>query len=135
MTEALITDLAQFSALRVISRTSSMRYKGLNKPLPEIAQELHVDAVVEGSVLRSGGRVRISAQLVDTASDKHLWARSYERELRDVLLLQSEIARAIAVSQGTRARSQFPSRTLGARTGLRAEKACSRKRQRNSSRP
>jgi len=73
-----------------------MRYKTLNKPLAEIAQELRVDAVVEGSVLRSGGRVRISAQLVDSASDKHLWARSYERELRDVLALQSEVARAIA---------------------------------------
>jgi TolB-like protein/lipopolysaccharide biosynthesis regulator YciM len=95
-TEALITDLAQISALRVISRTSIMRYKALNKPLPQIAQELHVDAVVEGSVLRSGGRVRINAQLIDAASDKHLWARSYERELRDVLVLQSEIARAIA---------------------------------------
>jgi TolB-like protein/DNA-binding winged helix-turn-helix (wHTH) protein len=96
MTEALITDLAQISALRVISRTSSMRYKALNTPLPQIAQDLHVDAVVEGSVLRSGGRVRISAQLVDAASDKHLWAGSYERELRDVLVLQSEIARTIA---------------------------------------
>jgi TolB-like protein/DNA-binding winged helix-turn-helix (wHTH) protein/tetratricopeptide (TPR) repeat protein len=96
MTEALITDLAQISALRVISVTSSMRYKALNAPLPQIAQELHVDVVVEGSVLRSGGRVRINAQLVDAASDKHLWARSYERELRDVLVLQSEIARTIA---------------------------------------
>jgi TolB-like protein/DNA-binding winged helix-turn-helix (wHTH) protein/tetratricopeptide (TPR) repeat protein len=96
MTEALITDLAQISALRVISRTSSMHYKALNKPLTEIAQELRVDAVVEGSVLRSGGRVRITAELVDTASDKHLWAQSYERELRDVLVLQSEIARTIA---------------------------------------
>jgi TolB-like protein/DNA-binding winged helix-turn-helix (wHTH) protein/Tfp pilus assembly protein PilF len=96
MTEALITDLAQISALRVISRTSSMRYKALNEPLPQIARELHVDAVVEGSVLRSGGRVRITAQLVDVASDKHLWAQSYDRELRDVLVLQSEIARTIA---------------------------------------
>jgi TolB-like protein/DNA-binding winged helix-turn-helix (wHTH) protein/Tfp pilus assembly protein PilF len=96
MTEALITDLAQFSALRVISRTSSMRYKGLSKPLPQIAQELRVDAVVEGSVLRSGDRVRITAQLIDTASDKHLWAQTYERELRDVLVLQSEVARTIA---------------------------------------
>jgi TolB-like protein/DNA-binding winged helix-turn-helix (wHTH) protein/tetratricopeptide (TPR) repeat protein len=96
MTELLITNLAQISALRVISRTSIMRYKDLSKPLPQIGQELHVDAVVEGSVLRAGGRVRISAQLLDTASDKHLWAQSYERELRDVLLLQSEIARTIA---------------------------------------
>ena len=96
MTEALITDLAQIRALRVISRTSVMRYKGLNKPPPEIAQELHVEGVVEGSVLRSGGRVRITAQLVDAASAKDLWARSYERELRDVLILQSEVASAIA---------------------------------------
>jgi len=96
MTEALITDLAQISALRVISRTSVMHYKGLNKPPPEIAQELHVEGVVEGSVLRSGGRVRITAELVDAASGKDLWARSYERELRDVLILQGEIASAIA---------------------------------------
>jgi len=96
MTEALITDLAQISALRVISRTSVMHYKGLNKPPPEIAQELHVEGVVEGSVLRSGGRVRITAELVDAASGKDLWARSYERELRDVLILQGEVASAIA---------------------------------------
>jgi TolB-like protein/DNA-binding winged helix-turn-helix (wHTH) protein/Flp pilus assembly protein TadD len=96
MTEALITNLAQISALRIISRTSIMRYKGLSKPLPEIARELHVEAVVEGSVLRSGSRVRITAELVDTDSGKDLWARSYERELRDVLILQSEVAGAIA---------------------------------------
>lgn len=96
MTETLITDLAQISALRVISRNSIMRYKGSNKPLPEIAQELHVEAVVEGSVRRSGDRVRITAELVDAASAKDLWARSYERELRDVLILQSEVASAIA---------------------------------------
>ena len=96
MTEALITDLAQISALRVISRTSIMRYKDSNKPLAQIAQELRVDAVVEGSVMRSGDRVRISAQLLNANSDKHLWAQSYERELRDVLVLQSELARTIA---------------------------------------
>jgi TolB-like protein/DNA-binding winged helix-turn-helix (wHTH) protein/Flp pilus assembly protein TadD len=96
MTEALITSLAQISALRVISRTSSMRYKRLSTPLPEIARELQVEAVVEGSVLRSGSRVRISAELVEPGSGKDLWARSYERELRDVLALQSEVARAIA---------------------------------------
>jgi len=96
ITEAVITDLAQISALRVVSRTSIMRYKATNKPLPEIGQELHVDAVVEGSVLRSGDRVRITAELVDAASDTHLWTRSYERDLRDVLVLQSEVARAIA---------------------------------------
>ena len=96
MTEQLITDLAQISALKVISRTSVMQYKGARKPLPQIAQELGVDAVVEGSVQRSGDRVRITAQLIDARADQHLWARSYERDLRDVLALQDEVARAIA---------------------------------------
>jgi TolB-like protein/tetratricopeptide (TPR) repeat protein/predicted Ser/Thr protein kinase len=96
ITEALITDLAQISALRVISRTSVMQYKGVRKPLPEIAQELHVDALVEGSVQRSGDHVRITAQLIQEPADKHLWARSYERDLRDVLALQDDVASAIA---------------------------------------
>ena len=96
MTEALITDLAQIGALRVISRTSAMRYKGTGRPLPEIARELNVDALVEGSVLRAGERVRITAQLIHAATDQHLWARSYERDLRDALALQAEVARAIA---------------------------------------
>jgi TolB-like protein/Tfp pilus assembly protein PilF/predicted Ser/Thr protein kinase len=96
MTEALIADLAQISALRVISRTSVMQYKGVRKPLPEIARELYVDAVVEGSVQRAGDRVRITAQLIHAPTDKHLWAQSYERDLRDVLALQSEVARTIA---------------------------------------
>ncbi len=96
MTEELITDLAKISALRVISRTSTMRYKGTKKPLTEIAQELNVKAVVEGTVLRSGGRVRITAQLIHAATDRHLWAESYEGDLRDVLALQSQVARAIA---------------------------------------
>ena len=96
MTEALITDLAQIGALRVISRTSAMRYKGTDKPLPQIARELNVDALVEGSVLRAGDRVRISAQLIHAATDQHLWAKSYERDLRDVLALQAEVARAVA---------------------------------------
>ena len=95
MTEALITDLAQIRALRVISRTSAMQYKGAKKALLEVARELNVDAVVEGSVLRSGDRVRISAQLIHAATDHHLWAKSYERDLRDILALQSEVARAI----------------------------------------
>jgi hypothetical protein len=95
MTEALIAELAQIRALRVISRTSAMRYKGTQKLLPEIARELEVDAVVEGSVLRSEGRVRITAQLVDAATDRHLWAESYEREVEDVLALQREVAGAI----------------------------------------
>ena len=96
MTEALITDLAQIGALRVISRTSAMRYKGSDKPLPEIARELNVDGFVEGSVLRAGDRVRITAQLIHAATDQHIWAKSYERDLSDVLALQSEVARAIA---------------------------------------
>jgi TolB-like protein/DNA-binding winged helix-turn-helix (wHTH) protein/Tfp pilus assembly protein PilF len=96
MTDELITDLAQISALRVISRTSVMVYKGARKPLPQIARELNVDAVVEGTVLRSGDQVRITAQLIDAPSDKHLWSRSYEGELRDTLALQKRVAAAIA---------------------------------------
>lgn len=96
MTEALITDLAKIGALRVISRTSAMRYKDTDKCVPEIARELNVDAVVEGSVLRAGDRVRITAQLIDAARDEHLWAESYERDLRDILTLQSQVAQAIA---------------------------------------
>ena len=96
MTEELIADLSKVGALRVISRTSIMQYKGVHKPLPQIARELNVDAVVEGSVLRSGNRVRITAQLIHAANDQHLWADSYERDLSDVLKLQSEVAQAIA---------------------------------------
>ncbi len=96
MTEALIADLAKIRALKVISRTSVMRYKGTTTPLPEIAGELGVDAIVEGSVLRSGDRVRITAQLIEAATDQHLWAENYERDLTDILALQGEVARAIA---------------------------------------
>jgi serine/threonine protein kinase/tetratricopeptide (TPR) repeat protein len=96
MTDALIADLARIGALRVISRTSAMRFKGTRKPLPEIARELKVDAIVEGSALRSGDRVRITVQLIDAASDRSLWSESYERDLVDILTLQSEVARAIA---------------------------------------
>ena len=96
MTDALITTLAQLRALRVISRTSVMRYKGARQPLPEIAQALNVDAIVEGTVLRSHGRVRIAAQLIHAASDTHLWAKQYESDLRDILTLQSDVARSIA---------------------------------------
>jgi TolB-like protein/DNA-binding winged helix-turn-helix (wHTH) protein/tetratricopeptide (TPR) repeat protein len=96
MTDELITDLAQISALRVISRTSAMAYKEARKPLPQIARELDVDAVVEGSVLRSGDRVRITAQLIEARTDKHLWSQSYEGELRDTLAVQNSVARAIA---------------------------------------
>jgi TolB-like protein/Flp pilus assembly protein TadD len=96
MTDQLISDLGQISALRVISRTSVMAYKHARKPLPQIARELNVDAVVEGTVLRSGDRVRITAQLIDASADKHLWSQSYEGELRDTLALQNKVARAIA---------------------------------------
>lgn len=96
LTEALITNLAKISALRVVSRTTAMHYKGVHRPLPEIARELGVDAVVEGTVMRSGMRVCITAQLLHAASDAHLWAESYERDLCDVLALQLEVARAIA---------------------------------------
>jgi TolB-like protein/Flp pilus assembly protein TadD len=96
MTDELISDLGQISALRVISRTSVMAYKHVHKPLPQIARELNVDAVVEGTVLRSGDQVRITAQLIEASSDKHLWSQSYEGELRDTLALQNKVARAIA---------------------------------------
>ncbi len=96
MTEALITELAQIGGLRVISRTSVMVYKGAKKPLPQIARELQVDAVVDGSVQRSGDKVRINADLIEASTDRHLWAKSYERDLRDILTLQSAVARAIA---------------------------------------
>jgi DNA-binding winged helix-turn-helix (wHTH) protein/TolB-like protein/tetratricopeptide (TPR) repeat protein len=96
MTDALITNLASLPALRVISRQSVMRYKGSAKPLSEIARELGVEGVVVGSVVRSGGRVRITAQLVHAPTDRHLWAQSYERRMEDVLALQGEVSRAIA---------------------------------------
>ena len=96
MTESVISNLARIRALKVISRTSAMRYKGSQKSLPEIARELNVDAVIEGTVQRSGGRVRVTAQLIHPATDTHLWARDYERDLTDVLKLQSEVARAVA---------------------------------------
>src|SRR5713226_2535067 len=96
MTEALITTLAKIGELRVVSRTSIMPYKGVRKPLREIARELGVEAIVEGTVLRAGDRVRITAQLIDAAKEAHLWAESYERDLRDVLALQAEVAQAVA---------------------------------------
>ena len=96
MTEALITNLSKIRALKVISRTSVMQYKGAKKPLPQIARELGVDGILEGSVQRSGGRVQVTAQLINGATDTHLWAESYERDLRDVLVLQSEVASTVA---------------------------------------
>jgi TolB-like protein/DNA-binding winged helix-turn-helix (wHTH) protein len=96
ITDALITDLAQIGAVNVISRTSSMQYKQTKKPLPEIARELNVDGIVEGTVQRSGDRVRINAQLIHGPSDKHLWAHSYERDLRDIFALEREVTEDIA---------------------------------------
>jgi TolB-like protein/DNA-binding winged helix-turn-helix (wHTH) protein len=96
MTDQLITDLAKVGSLRVISRTSVMRYKGVKKALPEIARELNVDAIVEGSVIRSGQRVRVTSQLIQAPTDRHLWAETYDRDLGDILQLQGEVADAIA---------------------------------------
>src|SRR5262245_6691870 len=96
MTDQLIATLGQISALRVISRTSVMGYKGARKPLPQIARELNVDAVIEGSIMRADGRVRITAQLIEAAVDRHLWAQSYDGDVRDTIALQSRVARAIA---------------------------------------
>jgi eukaryotic-like serine/threonine-protein kinase len=96
LTEALITTLAKVSHLRVISRTSVMQYKGVRKPLPRIAEELGVDGLIEGSVVRSGDMVRVTAQLLHASTDHHLWAESYDRPASNVLSLQSEIAQAIA---------------------------------------
>ena len=95
MTEELITQLAPIDSLKVISRTSVMQYKGTKKTIPQIARELGVGGIVEGSVMRSGDRVRITAQLIDAPRDRHLWAQSYERDLKDVLGLQREVARDI----------------------------------------
>ncbi|MCH7985670.1 MAG: protein kinase, partial [Acidobacteria bacterium] len=96
MHEALITELSKIGALTVISRTSAMRYRNTDKSVPEIARELGVDAVIEGSVLRAGNQVRITAQLIEAATDRHLWADNFDRELRDILALHSDVARAIA---------------------------------------
>jgi TolB-like protein/DNA-binding winged helix-turn-helix (wHTH) protein len=116
MTDELITELAQLGKLRVISRTSVLRYKNTRLTLPEIARELNVDAVVEGSVLRSGDRVRISAQLVDARADRHIWAHSYEGELRDVLTVQREVAHQIAqqirLSVNGEQNHELPARSL-----------------------
>ena len=96
VTDALITDLAHISALRVISRTTAMQYKKTNEPLPQIARELNVDGIVEGTVQRSGERVRITAQLIYAPGDQHLWAQSFERDVKDMLALQSDVAGDIA---------------------------------------
>jgi TolB-like protein/DNA-binding winged helix-turn-helix (wHTH) protein/Tfp pilus assembly protein PilF len=113
MTEALIADLAQVKALRVISRTSAMHYKGTNKTLPQIARDLNVDAIIEGTVQRSGNRVRVTAKLIPAQTDAPVWAKVYERDSRDVLVMQSELAQAIVgeikVQLTPRERQQFAS--------------------------
>jgi len=116
MTDALITGLAQMGSVKVISRTSVMRYKKTDKSLPEIARELNVDGIIEGSVQRSGDRVRITAQLIDGSTDRHLWSSSYDRDVRDVLALQSDlsqgIARQIEVALGPQGSSPVATRTV-----------------------
>jgi TolB-like protein/DNA-binding winged helix-turn-helix (wHTH) protein/Tfp pilus assembly protein PilF len=96
ITDEIITDLAKLAGPKVISRTSAMQYKGTRKTIPEIARELHVGAVLEGSVGRSGDRIRVRVQLIEAATDQHLWAEAYERQLSDVLLLEAELAQDIA---------------------------------------
>ena len=96
MTDALITALAKIRSLRVISRTSSMHYKGSRKSLPEIAKELDVDGVLEGSFVRSGNQLRITAQLIEAPSDQHLWAESYDRDVSGVIQLQDDVVRTVA---------------------------------------
>jgi TolB-like protein len=113
MTDLPITDLGKIKALKVISRTSTMQYKEARKPLPEIARELKVNAVAEGSVLRVGERVRITVQLIEAATDRHVWAESSERDLRDILALQSEDD-VFAVG-GSRSRGGYRTRLCGVR--------------------
>src|SRR5215472_8385587 len=96
LTEALINILARIGALRVTSRTSAMRYRKTDKTVPQVARELNVDAILEGTVLRAGDRVRISVQLIHAPADTHLWAESYDRDLRDILALHAEVAQAVA---------------------------------------
>ncbi len=102
MTEAVITEVAQISELKVTSRTSMMQYKHTKKPLRQIAKELGVDAVLEGAVQRSGGKVAITAQLIEGATDRHLWAKSYEREMSDLLVLEREVAQNVAEEVGVK---------------------------------
>ena len=116
MTDALISEVGQIGSLRVISHTSVMQYKGTQKPLPQIARELNVDALVEGSVLRSGALVRVTAQLIGAVPERHLWARSYDRDLRDVLTLESEVARSIAEEVKAKVTPDVQARLARART-------------------
>jgi len=116
MTEELITNLGQIRALRVVSRTSVMHYKDTKESVPQIAKELNVDAVVEGTVLRSGDRIRVTANLLNAKTDRHIWAESYERDLRDVLSLQDELARTIAEEIRIKLTAQEMARLSGSPT-------------------
>jgi TolB-like protein/DNA-binding winged helix-turn-helix (wHTH) protein len=116
MTDELITNLAKIRSLRVISRTSVLRYRGTHKPISEIAGELGVDGIVEGTILRVGGKVRITAQLIQASTDRHLWAEEYERDAQDVLVLQGEVARGIAQSIHVRITPQEQLQLSGAAT-------------------
>ena len=112
LTEAIISELAKISGLRVLSRMTAMFYKNVRRPLPDIAHERGVDAVIEGSVVRSGERVRVSIQLIDGRTDAHVWAEAYDRDLREVLVLYSELARAVASQVSRRAdRQQMADKT------------------------
>lgn len=114
MTDELITDLAKVGALRVTSRTTIALYKHTNKTLPEIARELNVDGIVEGSIVRSGERVRITAQLIQASSDQHIWAETYEQNLGDVLRLQSDVAQAITQQVRTQLTPELKQQFTGA---------------------
>ena len=113
MTAELITELAKIGSLHVISRTSAMRYKRTRKPLVEIARELNIDAVVEGEVLKTERRVRITAQLIEATTDSHLWAETYERDLRDAVQLQAEVAESIASAIRTKVTPEEHARLAG----------------------
>jgi serine/threonine protein kinase len=121
MTDALTTELAQIGALRVISRTSAMPYKDGRKSLPQIARELHIDAILEGSVLRSGDKVRVTAQLIQASPERHVWAKSYESTLRDVLTLQSQVARWVADEIRIKLTEQQESRLRNLRHAINPE--------------
>jgi len=116
MTDELITNLAKIRSLHVISRTSVLRYRGTHKPVSEIARELGVDGIVEGTILRSGGKVRITAQLIQASTDQHLWAEEYDRDTQDVLALQAEVARGIAQSIHVRLTPREQSQLTGTPT-------------------
>lgn len=114
ITEALITELAKFGGLRVVSRTSVMRYRGTKETIPQIARALRVRAVVEGSVMRSGDRMRITAQLIHAATDQHLWAETYDGLSADIFTLQNKVARGVATARarGTQRRRAGPARCV-----------------------